>query len=659
MASLDSPRARVVSPAAAALQEAIRHGPASCLESAVAYPNPPEKIVPFDDGPVAAHDIGRQFAEHAKAIVNVLDFVKSFVRDDAVVRTEALPAPVQGPAGRRAQIDTSGSPEPTGVLGPNAGGKFAADDPGGAAVAADYAQVAIEWAEHMPDTIPPNILAINAITGEHWSARWWAQRAASVAPVLAASLYYIGAQAQTIFPLTALDYFGKSYALNQAKPESVNAYVNGARLTPTVGYTVNTTASTVTLAGPVSAGAIVCFDILVPASAVTYVLPPATTTVLGGVMVDGTSIVATGAGRISATYAYVLPVATTTILGGVKVDGATIKAAGDGTISTVVQPVAHDNRIINGDMRIDQRNGGATTTPATGAYVIDRWKYLTTQASKFACSRASFSPPLGFPFALLASSQSAFTPAAGDTLYLHQPIEADMVSDFAWGTASAQAVTLSFWAMSSLSGTFGGAIKASDASRSFPFSYTLAANTAAKITINIPGDQNAAWSSLMSGNAAAFLVIFDLGTGATYRAPAGAWASGGYNGANGSVNVCATSGANFYVTGVKLEIGSVATPFNRQSLAKSMADCQRYYQQPQFAIVGYTSAGGAIGGYCKLSDMRAAPTITIGSVLGVDTNIQNANPPDMITPGGFRLWVNGTAAAVTTFARNLTANAEL
>ena len=46
----------------------------------------------------------------------------------------------------------------------------------------------------------------------------------------------------------------------------------------------------------------------------------------------------------------------------------------------------------------------------------------------------------------------------------------------------------------------------------------------------------------------------------------------------GSVNVVATNGATFYVTGVKLEIGSVATPFNRQSLAKSMADCQRYYQ---------------------------------------------------------------------------------
>ena len=71
---------------------------------------------------------------------------------------------------------------------------------------------------------------------------------------------------------------------------------------------------------------------------------------------------------------------------------------------------------------------------------------------------------------------------------------------------------------------------------------------------------------------------FDLGCGATYRGPAGAWAAGNYCGVTGAVSVVGTNGATFYLTGVKLEIGSVATPFNRQSLAKSMADCQRYYQ---------------------------------------------------------------------------------
>jgi hypothetical protein len=68
----------------------------------------------------------------------------------------------------------------TGALGPGAGGFYGVDALGAGATAQDYAQVSIEWAEHMPDTIPPNVLAINAITGDHWSSRWWANHAAGI-----------------------------------------------------------------------------------------------------------------------------------------------------------------------------------------------------------------------------------------------------------------------------------------------------------------------------------------------------------------------------------------------------------------------------------------------------------------------------------------------
>ena len=66
------------------------------------------------------------------------------------------------------------------VLGPNAGGFYGADVSGAVATASDYADVSREWAEHMPDTIPGNILAINAITGDHWSSRWWANYAGTL-----------------------------------------------------------------------------------------------------------------------------------------------------------------------------------------------------------------------------------------------------------------------------------------------------------------------------------------------------------------------------------------------------------------------------------------------------------------------------------------------
>ena len=152
-----------------------------------------------------------------------------------------------------------------------------------------------------------------------------------------------------------------------------------------------------------------------------------------------------------------------------------------------------------------------------------------------------------------------------------------MIGDFAWGTSGAQPVTLSFWARSSLTGTFTGSLTNYAGTRSYPFTFSLpAANTWTRIVITIPGDTAGTW--VMSGNCGALSVTFDLGAGANFSGPAGAWASGNFVGATGAVSVVATNAATFYVTGVKLEIGSVATPFNRQSLAKSMADCQRYYE---------------------------------------------------------------------------------
>ena len=191
-----------------------------------------------------------------------------------------------------------------------------------------------------------------------------------------------------------------------------------------------------------------------------------------------------------------------------------------------------------------------------------------------------------------------------------------MISDFAWGTPSAQPVTLSFWAQSSLTGTFGGALcktmleHAPIRSRTH---FPVNASTWTKIVITIPGDTAGAW--VMSGNGGGGILRFDIGSGATWRAPANAWASANYLGANGSVSVVGTNAAGFgYLTGVKLEIGSVATPFNRKSLAASMADCQRYYEvggEPDVYMSGVCLAFNTA--------MRAAPTLTV-----TNNSVQNA-----------------------------------
>ncbi len=325
-----------------------------------------------------------------------------------------------------------------------------------------------------------------------------------------------------------------------------------------------------------------------------------------------------------------------------------------------------DNRIINGDMRIDQRNSGASGT-ATG-YTIDRWQFYGAQAGKGTWGRNlnGVGGASGFAYYLGFQSSSAYTPLTGDGFVFYQPIEADMVTDFMWGTALAQPVTLSFWAQSSLTGTFGGAVRNFANTRSYPFTFSIpVAGVWTKIALTIPADTGGVW--VLFGNAGSMFVLFDLGSGATNRGPANAWASASYNGATGAVSVVGTNGATFFVTGVKLEIGSIATPFNRQSMAKSLADCQRYYQQiggtaTSVLLQGYASAaGGSVGCTIGYNAMRAAPTAArIGAWTITNTPAPNFYPG--ISSSGYN--ANSSAAGqVTVYPTDTTGfvtfNAEL
>ena len=249
------------------------------------------------------------------------------------------------------------------------------------------------------------------------------------------------------------------------------------------------------------------------------------------------------------------------------------RATGQVVVPNLSAPgVIGDNRIINGDMRIDQRGVASGAGGTAGGYTLDRWRYNSNIAGKITWARqTSPSGPSEFPYYLVTVSQSAYTPAAGDFFYIGQTIEADMISDFAWGTANAQSVTLSFWALSSLTGIFSGVVQNYATTRSYPFSFSLPApNTWTKIVITIPGDTGGTW--VMSGNVAALSLLFDLGSGSNFRSAfPNAWNTGNYVGVTGSVNVVGTFNARLSITGVKLETGNVATPYNRQSMAKSWA----------------------------------------------------------------------------------------
>ena len=280
-----------------------------------------------------------------------------------------------------------------------------------------------------------------------------------------------------------------------------------------------------------------------------------------------------------------------------------------------------DNRIINGDMRIDQRNNGVNGT--ANGYTVDRWTVSKRiEASKITQLRQPRAPAYWRSSLLVShthlyfTTTTAFTPAAADNFFFQQPIEAEFVSDLSFGSANASPVTLSFWAFCSASGTYSGALcnASSGPTRCYPFNFSIpVGNTWTKIALTIPGDTSGTWP--VTGAGAGMSLRFDLGSGSNYRATAGAWASGNFVGATGAAGIVATGGLSLYLTGVKLEIGSVATPFNRQSLAKSMADCQRYYQVYTGITFGGYSGAGSFNMYAPLTipAMRANPTINFSS----------------------------------------------
>jgi hypothetical protein len=255
---------------------------------------------------------------------------------------------------------------------------------------------------------------------------------------------------------------------------------------------------------------------------------------------------------------------------------------------------AFRNRIINGDMRIDQRNAGAAVTPGSGiSYTLDRWAFQSNLASKFTIQQnaGSVTPPAGFNNYLGATVASAATLAVGDYCFLWQALEGFNCVDLAWGTSSAKAITLSFWVYSSLTGTFGGSIQNYASTRSYPFSYTVgSANTWTQITITIPGDTGSDWLTVNKTNGGALVVNFGLGLGSTFSGTAGAWITSNKISVTGAVNVISNSGATFYITGVQLEKGSVATPFENRIYSDELAMCQRYYQK-SFSI-GTAPANG-------------------------------------------------------------------
>jgi hypothetical protein len=267
------------------------------------------------------------------------------------------------------------------------------------------------------------------------------------------------------------------------------------------------------------------------------------------------------------------------------------------------------NRIINGAMTIDQRNDGSAVT-ADESYPVDRFQFRETTDGSASVQRST-TAPAGFANSLLFTVTSADS-SLGTNQYagIRQAIEGFNVADLNWGTANAKTFTLSFWVRSSVTGTYGGVLRNSAATRNYPFSYTInSADTWEQKSITVAGDTTGTW---LTTNGTGIELWLTVALASNIAGTAGSWSSSVVLGVTGQTNIMATNGATWYITGVQLEVGSTATSFDTRSYGTELQLCQRYYQAffgPVLAGIGNstTNANGTV--VPLFVPLRASPTM--------------------------------------------------
>lgn len=257
--------------------------------------------------------------------------------------------------------------------------------------------------------------------------------------------------------------------------------------------------------------------------------------------------------------------------------------ASGGTTATVngytptASNMAGRNRIINGDMRIDQR---AVTSVSSGTenYTLDRWVVANYFLSNPISVAQSSDAPAGFTKSLLVTNGTGEALSAADYGVVRQKIEGYNFAEMAWGTASAKAITISFWVKSSVVGNYTVGLINGALNRANRTVFTInSANTWEQKTVTFAGDTSGTWAT---DNSIGLYLDFLFVAGSNQYATADTWTSNTLEGVSGASATWVTStNATFYITGVQLEAGSVATPFEHRQYGQELALCQRYYEK--------------------------------------------------------------------------------
>ena len=341
------------------------------------------------------------------------------------------------------------------------------------------------------------------------------------------------------------------------------------------------------------------------------------------------------------------------------------RTTGSANISGIQYPTAgalsNRNLIINGAMQVAQRATQVLTVTAGGYSTCDRWRFNLLTLGTWTVDQATDAPE-GFTKSFKATCTTAdASPAAADTALINQRIEAQNLQHLKYGTSNAGNLIVSFWVKSNKTGDASiDLIQRNNSDRQFTTSYTInSANTWEYKTITIPGDP----SGLINDDNGSGLQLgwwLNSGSNFTTGTHSAAWEAVDNTNRN-ATNLGVGGATNDYlaITGVQLEIGTAATPFEHRSYGQELALCQRYYEEVPVAARVTTPTGAFMNtpGIYKVTK-RAAPTITAKYLTA--SNGITSETAAQITESGFRYEIGTTANADTyTIGRIYAVNAEL
>ena len=313
--------------------------------------------------------------------------------------------------------------------------------------------------------------------------------------------------------------------------------------------------------------------------------------------------------------------------------------------------LSNRNFVINGGMNVAQYSTSAAVTTSSGYFTVDRFRTTATSdtAGRLTQSQATITDLPGFANAIKLDCTTADTSiAAGEILVLATRFEGQNLQSLAKGTSSAKAVTVSFYAKGTAK-KYMCELTDQDNTRSIRQQFTVSSSWQ-RFSIVFPGDTTGAFDD---DNALSSILGFWLHAGSTYSGgsyTANTWASTVTNTrASGIDSFFSSTDNELFITGLQMEIGSVATAFEHRSFGEELQLCKRYFQVHDDMQLRGNPDGGfeRIEIYCPLGvSMRANPSRVVITE-GNSTNIRSSTT----TYSGFIL-ANRTAGCTLSLESN-------